>query len=111
MKPAYYHRVSVTHYLERYGDDELDCTADVVVQPPMGRSAPSDLDCYGYTDVDDVTVMRGKRDVTAELTDEEIELIKEACAEAAGELVRDREADYADYMLDRLKDERMERGR
>lgn len=103
------YRVETTHCIERFGDVELTVRADVVVQRPMGRSAPSDLDCYGYAEADGLTVLAGDRDVTDELTDDEVELLTEACEELGHEADRDALSDYADHMLDRWKDERGDR--
>jgi hypothetical protein len=84
------YQVETTHCFARFGDAELTVRAEVVVQRPMGRNAPSDLDCHGYAEADGLTVlMADGRDVTDELTDDE--------------------ADYADHMLDRWKDEQDDR--
>ena len=102
--------VETTHCIERFGDDvELTVRADVVVQRPMGRSAPSSADCYGYADVDGLVVLLGDRDVTDELTKDEVELLTEACEELGREADRDSECDYADHLYDRWKDERLGR--
>jgi hypothetical protein len=104
------YQVETTHCFARFGDAELTVRAEVVVQRPMGRNAPSDLDCHGYAEADGLTVlMADGRDVTDELTDDEVKLLSEVCEELGHEADRDALTDYADHMLDRWKDEQDDR--